>query len=119
MKLKIQNGKLKGNYVKISISQKGINNVSKYITKQAFKAISGMNWNASGIKKIQKMFDKGEINRYDIVEFLDNFNHKTDKDGNVISETQQGDTSIIVILSFVISMDNTLLLFAIRYSLPR
>ena len=91
----IQNGKLKGNYVKISISQKGINNVSKYITKQAFKAISGMNWNASGIKKIQKMFDKGEINRYDIVEFLDNFNHKKDKDGNVISETQQGDTSII------------------------
>lgn len=91
----IQNGKLKGNYVKISISQKGINNVSKYITKQAFKAISGMNWNASGIKKIQKMFDKGEINRYDIVEFLDNFNHKKDKEGNVISETQQGDTSII------------------------
>ena len=67
-------------------------NVADYISRQVSKAIKGMNWNGSGIKKIQEMFTKGEINRYNIVDVLDSFNHKKDKDGNIINQTELGDS---------------------------
>lgn len=91
----IKDGKLKGKYVKVSIAKSGMKNVADYISRQASKAIKGMNWNGSGIKKIQEMFTKGEINRYNIVDVLDSFNHKKDKDGNIKNQTELGDSSII------------------------
>ena len=91
----IKDGKLKGKYVKVAIAKSGMKNVADYISRQVSKAIKGMNWNGSGIKKIQEMFTKGEINRYIIVDVLDSFNHKKDKDGNIINQTELGDSSII------------------------